>query len=67
MACEEAGTERMSGAECEEQCREQQELYATWTDVQKRDRFDDHLTCLYESECADVFAGTCYDEDLFSF
>ena len=67
LACDGIGTERVSAAECEEQCNEQQELYATWTDTQRRATFQDHLSCLSDSECADIGVGVCYDEDVFSF
>jgi hypothetical protein len=67
VACENPGTERMSSAECEDQCGEQQELYANWTDTELRASFDDHLSCLYRAECDAVLAGACYDEEVFSF
>ncbi len=67
VACENPGTERMSSAECKEQCETQEKLYATWSDTQLRESFDDQLTCLYEAECADVAAGACYDEEVFTF
>jgi hypothetical protein len=68
VACENEGTERMSSAECQESCNDQHALYnEEWDDGQKRDAFDAHLSCLYESECADVEAGTCYDEEIWSY
>ena len=67
VACENEGTERMSSAECAEQCTTQHELYASWTDGQKRDAFDDELTCLYGSSCDDVAANVCYDERVWTY
>ncbi len=68
VACENAGTERMSTAECRESCEDQRTLYdETWDDVAKREAFDAELTCLYESECAEVEEGVCYDEAVWSF
>lgn len=67
MACENPGTERMSAPECEEECNAQQELYARWSDTQLRASFDEQLTCLYDAECADVAAGACYDDEVFTF
>ncbi len=67
VACEMEGTERMSAAECQESCASQQTLYDDWTDVEKRDAFDVQLTCLNESECADVEAGACYDAEVWAF
>jgi hypothetical protein len=68
VACEEAGTERMSSAECVEQCGDQKRLYATWTDTQLRDAFDAELDCLDASSCAAIFEdGVCYDDEVWSF
>lgn len=67
VACEDLGTERMSAAECEEQCNEQAELYATWNDTQLRASFTDELNCLYDSECSAIAEGVCYDEALWSY
>lgn len=67
VACENPGTERMSGPECEVECKEQQELYATWADTQLRASFDAHLSCLDDATCDEVAAGACYDEEMFSF
>jgi hypothetical protein len=67
VECENEGTERMSSAECAESCTDQRDLYAGWTDVQKRDAFDEELTCLYESSCADIAEDICYDEMIWSF
>ena len=68
IACENPGTERMSSAECKESCDDQRALLnEDWSDIQKRDAFDAELTCLYESECADVADGVCYDATIWSF
>lgn len=67
VACDGLGTERMSASECEEQCREQQDLYGRWDDSELRQSFTDHLSCLDESACADIAAGACYDESVFTF
>ena len=67
IACDDLGTERMSAGECEEQCREQQDLYGQWDDAALRQSFQDHLGCLQDSACDDIAAGVCYDEDVFTF
>ncbi|MFN7145847.1 MAG: hypothetical protein ACK4YP_18875 [Myxococcota bacterium] len=67
VACDMAGTERMNAAECEVQCNEQQELYATWSDTELRASFDAHLSCLNTSTCEEIEGGACYDEEVFSF
>lgn len=67
VACDDVGTERMGSAECQESCTQQKELLDHWNDGQKQDKFDDELTCLYDSECGDVADGVCYDADLWSF
>lgn len=67
VACDGLGTERMSAYECEEQCGVQNALYADWTDGELEQDFDDHLTCLNESECDAIAGGSCYDEALFAF
>jgi len=68
VACENPGTERMSSAECRESCESQRSLYnEEWDDIEKRDAFDDELTCLYDAECADVSDGVCYDEEVWSY
>ena len=67
LACENAGTERMSEGECEESCADQRDLYDRWTDPDKVHAFEDELTCLYDSECADIEDGVCYDEEVWAF
>jgi hypothetical protein len=67
IACDDAGTERMSSAECQEECKQQQELYATWDDTQLRAGLDDELSCLKSSSCDDIEDGVCYQDDLWSF
>ena len=67
VACENEGTERMSSDECQESCRAQEELYALWTDQQKRDAFDAELSCLYASECGEVEQGVCYVGEVWGF
>ncbi len=67
VLCELDGAERLSPAECEESCQAQESLYDEWTDVQKRDAFDAELTCLYDAECTDIAAGTCYEAEVWSF
>lgn len=67
VACDGLSTERMTEGECDEQCTLQQTRYETWDDSQKRDAFDDELTCLYSSTCDEVADGVCYDEEVFSF
>lgn len=68
VACENAGTERMSSAECQESCGDQRALYnEDWEDGQKRDAFDAELTCLFQSECGEIEEGACYDESVWSY
>jgi hypothetical protein len=67
VECDDLGTERMPPEECKESCLQQKALYATWTDTQLRDAFDDELSCIDDSSCDDIAAGVCYDEDLWSF
>jgi hypothetical protein len=67
VACDNEGTERMSSADCEEQCQQQQKLYDDWTDGQKRDHFDDELSCLYGATCDELAEGVCYDSLIWSY
>ena len=53
--------------EAEENFKEAKEAYEVLTDTQKRAAFDEELTCLYNAECADVEAGACYDEEVWSY
>ncbi len=67
VACGDLGTERMSSAECQEQCNDQKLLLSEWTDDQQEAAFEAELSCLFSSECADVAAGVCYDDAVYSF
>ncbi|MES2640307.1 MAG: hypothetical protein V4850_12515 [Myxococcota bacterium] len=67
VECDNPGTERMSGPECEESCNTQKDSYAKWTDTQLRDAMDAQLSCLYDASCDAVADGACYDEDVWSF
>ena len=67
VACDNAGTERMPADECKLSCLDQKSLYAGWTDTVLEASFDDELSCLDASSCDEIAAGTCYDEDLWSF
>lgn len=64
--CDAVSADGLTSAECSESCGQQRDLYAEWTDVEKRKAFDAELTCLYESECAEIEAGACYDERVFA-
>lgn len=66
--CGNLGTERETAYECEEQCTAQRDLYwKTWTDQDKRDAFNDELTCLASESCEDIDGGICYDPEIWSF
>ena len=66
--CENPGTERMNGVESEESCKRQETLYDDqWTDTQLADAFDAEMACLHDAECADIAAGACYDESVWSY
>lgn len=67
IACENEGTERMSSAECSEQCTKERDLYKDWTDLDKREAFDDELSCLYDSSCEEVADEVCYDPQIWSY
>jgi hypothetical protein len=64
--CPSVQAEGITEAECTESCSTQQDLYAEWSDVEKRKAFDAELTCLYESDCDEVAADACYDERIFA-
>jgi hypothetical protein len=67
LQCQDLGTERSSTSECEVQCLAQRDLYAHWSDGQKREAFDEQLRCLSGSTCDEIADGVCYDEDVWSF
>jgi hypothetical protein len=65
LECDEVDSPRLPQAECEASCLVQEDVYDSWDDTQLQDAFGDFKSCLRDSECADIAAGACYDEDLF--
>jgi hypothetical protein len=67
VECENPGTELLGVDACEEQCREQRDLYAEWDDQQLIDAFDDSLSCYTETSCDSLASGACYNEAIWSY
>lgn len=65
LTCDSVETPKVSLDECTSQCEIQKRLYASWTDTELQQRFDDLRVCIQQSSCAELSGGACYDENLF--
>jgi len=63
--CDSVDTPRQGLNECQAACEVQGRLYDDWGDTQKRAAFADMKRCITDSQCDDIDAGVCYDEDLY--
>lgn len=69
LTCGEQGfleTDRFSHQECEISCERQGTVFIGWEDEDVfREAWDEHRSCLADSDCEEIAEGVCYDERFF--
>lgn len=67
LSCESLVPITLTKNQCKTQCDREINLYKSWEDQDKIDRFNLHKECISQSTCAQIADGDCYDGVTFPY